>query len=134
MPHLPDPPPRVLAPLPGEGLPGLLLRLSRRLDMAPLQVLVRAGAVKPSAASLPGQPLLTLGGRLKLFAHSTRLTTDEAAALTLEPHSERFPPVTASLRIQTHHRFTWARIAPWVLPTFTRYCPKCLAGDGSVMQ
>ncbi|MFE2874508.1 TniQ family protein [Streptomyces roseus] len=134
MPHLPDPLPRALAPLPGEGLPGLLLRLSHRLDMSPLQVLIRAGAVKPPAASVPGQLLVTLGSRLKLFAHTTRLTADEAAALTLEPHGERFPPVTESLRIQTQHRFTWARIDPWVLSTFTRYCPKCLAGDGSVIQ
>ncbi|MFI6728376.1 hypothetical protein NRF20_06755 [Streptomyces sp. R-74717] len=64
--------------------------------MSPLQVLTRAGAVKPPAASVPGQLLVTLGSRLKLFAHSTRLTTDEAAALTLEPRGERFPPVTES--------------------------------------
>ncbi|MDT0544898.1 MULTISPECIES: TniQ family protein [Streptomyces] len=72
--------------------------------------------------------------RSKRFAPSTRLTTDEAAALTLEPHGERFPSVTESLRVQTQHRFTWTRIDPWALSTFTRYCPKCLAGDGSVIQ
>ncbi|MFI5987785.1 TniQ family protein, partial [Streptomyces sp. NPDC051555] len=134
MSRLPAPLPRALAPLPGESLPGLLLRLSHRLDMSPMQILTRTGAARAPAGSIPGQLLVTLGSKINLFAHSTQLTTEEAAALTLEPYGERFPPVTESLHIQTHHRFTWARIDPWVLSTFTRYCPQCLAGDGSAIQ
>ncbi|MGK5543315.1 TniQ family protein [Streptomyces sp. URMC 127] len=130
---LPDPLPRALTPLPGEGLPGLLLRLGHRLDVAPFQLIQRTG-IHDSDAYIPGRLLLTLDARLAVFAHATRLTTTEAAQLTLDSYVSCFPPVAESLKTKPGVAATRAPVDAWVLSHYTRYCPRCLAGNGTLIQ
>jgi hypothetical protein len=118
---------RSLDPLPGESLNGFLLRLSRRLRLSPVRLARLAGIVKPSG---------NLWRRLLLdpdagsFAAFARLSGPEAAALTLIPRAGRYPPIARSLRTSGLRPQTDG----WLFAPGTRYCPCCLAGDGSPVQ
>lgn len=127
--------PRSLDPLPDESLPGYLLRLAHRLHTTPArlgQVTGLAqhehGARASSMLSLPPQAAAA-------FAHTTRLATAEVAALTLDSLRGRYPPVD-SLRAGGRHRLVHGLFVKenWIFSRFTRYCPQCLAGDGSLIQ
>ncbi|MFJ1732992.1 TniQ family protein [Streptomyces sp. NPDC088254] len=131
MSRLPEPLPRALAPLPGEGLPGLTLRLSHRLDLSPTMLFARTGLQTSKGSYTSGRLLLALGDRLTAFAQATQLTPVEAARLTLAPDSERYPPISMSLHPRPNRFFPYDL---WVFTAFTRYCPRCLLGDGSVIQ
>lgn len=78
----------------------------------------------------------TLGRRLLLdldidrFAHATRLTEDEATELTLRPWRSRYPPIARSLESRDPRGIR----ENWLFNDFPRYCPECLAGDGSPVQ
>ncbi|WP_424886720.1 TniQ family protein [Streptomyces sp. XH2] len=130
---LPDPLPRALAPLPGEGLAGLLLRLGHRLDVAPFQLIQRTG-IGTSDTYVPGRLLLTFDDHLEAFAHATRLTRAEASRLTLSTYATHFPPVAGSLTPRPGLKATQTTVDAWVLTHYTRYCPRCLAGDGTLIQ
>lgn len=131
MARLPEPLPRALAPLPGEGLPGLLLRLAHRLDLSPNMVLARGGILTSRRPYTSGQYLLDLGEHRTTFAHAMRLTPVEASRLTFAPDADRYPPITASVHARTRRNYLYDA---WVFTRFTRCCPHCLAGDGSVIQ
>lgn len=118
---------RSLDPLPGESLNGFLLRLSCRLRVSPAR-LARLGIVTPAVRGLSRRLLLDLdAGHLAQFA---RLSVPEAAGLTFVPWADRYPPVARSLRA--------AGQAPqaddWLFAPEVRYCPRCLAGNGSTVQ
>ncbi|WP_439678215.1 TniQ family protein [Embleya sp. MST-111070] len=131
MPRPAEPLPRTLTPLPGEGLPGLLLRLAHRLDLTPAMLLTRTGLQDPLTSYAPSRLLLSMGERLTTFADVTRLTAAEAARLTLAPDTARYPAITESLTGRASPSFPYDA---WVFTNFTRYCPRCLAGDGSAIQ
>jgi len=126
--------PRSLDPLPDESLPGFLLRLAHRLDLAPARVVALTGL-----STGPGlQTRAPLGLMVHLdpavrdvFARATRLTPGEAAGLCLSALAERYPPA-APIRVQ---RAGAEVIRPdrWVFTTATRYCPHCLAGDDTAV-
>jgi hypothetical protein len=119
---------RSLDPLPGESLNGFLLRLSCRLRVSPVRLAQLAGIVAPAANSLWRRLLLDLdAGRLAGFA---RLTGPEAAALTLAPWADRYPPAARSLRTAGRQ----PQADDWLFAPGTRHCPRCLAGDGSAIQ
>lgn len=119
---------RSLDPLPGESLNGFLLRLSCRLRLAPVRLARLAGIIRPAATSLSRRLLLDLdAGSLAVFA---RLTRPEAASLTLLPWADRYPPIARSLRT-TGPR---PQADGWLFAPGIRYCPRCLAGDGSTVQ
>jgi hypothetical protein len=119
---------RSLDPLPGESLHGFLLRLSFRLHLAPIRLARMAGLLTNPNASVISRWLLL--GRLNVdaFAAFTRLSEPEAAGLTLAPWIDRYPPVARTMRR------TPATADEWLLCPTRRYCPRCLAGDGSRTQ
>jgi hypothetical protein len=90
----PRPLPRSLVPLPGESLPGFLLRLSCRLNQPPARIAeltgLKSGGVRASQA-----PAILVSGipatALPVFTRMTRLTGSQAAQLGLAAWHERYP-------------------------------------------
>ena len=124
--------PRSLDPLPEESLPGYLLRLSYRLNLTPTYLIRRIG-LKPAPAN--GNPprdkhlMVELDPpAAKAFAQATRLSINEVTALTLAAWRLHYPPIAASVRSSQ------TRTDPWLFTSASRYCPFCLAGDGSQLQ
>ncbi|MFJ4090892.1 TniQ family protein [Kitasatospora sp. NPDC089913] len=130
--------PRSLEPLPGESLTGFVLRLSHRLDLRPTQVIDLTGLATPGmtkAARAPARLLFILeAGAQARFARLARLSREEVNQLTLWRWAAHYPPIADAAGRQGE----WTRLRflnrEWVLPTSTRYCPQCLAGDASDIQ
>jgi hypothetical protein len=119
---------RSLDPLPGEALNGFLLRLSFRLHLSPARLARLTGIAAPYGQGLPRRLLLDAdAGSLAAFA---RLSRPEASALTLLPWADRYPPAARSLRIAGRQ----PQADDWLFAPGTRYCPRCLAGDGGALQ
>jgi hypothetical protein len=122
---------RSLEPLAGEALDGYLLRLAHRLRLAPLHLAQATGCTTGSSTQVSRRLLLGFGNRDD-FARATRLSQDEAQALTLSSWRDRYPPI---------HRFDPSRAGQRgykpdarLFNNVPRYCPNCLAGDGSPIQ
>lgn len=128
--------PRSLAPLPGEDLPGFILRLAHRLDLTPVNVLRQTGLILAHRAMAPARLMLMLeGDELARFCSATGMSAQDASGLTFRPHVNSYPPVTeALLGMRGLSARTRGVFPVWLLTTSTRYCPSCLAGDGSVIQ
>jgi hypothetical protein len=119
---------RSLEPLEEESVAGYLLRLSYRLRIAPLHLARLTGCTNEASPNIRRRLLLDLD--VDRFARATRLTTDEAAELTLTPWADRYPPIARSL-----FGSGWpVAFDDWLLNHSLRYCPDCLAGDGSSLQ
>ena len=130
---VPQPLGRSLIPLTGESLPGFLLRLSFRLNLPPAQLaeLTRLTAGGGTASRLHAVLLTGIPepGR-RLFAHMTRLTDGQVAGLGMAAWQERYPlPAWTPGKRPSLPTDRWSLFAP-----ATRYCPECLAGDGSAVQ
>jgi hypothetical protein len=130
----PQPLPRSLIPLPDESLPGYLLRLAHRLDLSPARLACLTGLAAASGRTPAGHMLALQPTTAATFAKATRLTTAEATSLTLTSLAARYPPV--DLRFRGRQRLVHGVFVKenWIFSRFTRYCPQCLAGDGSVIQ
>jgi hypothetical protein len=113
---------RSLDPLAGESLGGYLLRLGHRLHLSPMKLARWIGC---GDTRLSRRLLFDLD--TDAFATAAQLNPDEAATLTLAPWADRYPPIARAL-----HRETKAD--RWLFNTTPRYCPQCLAGDGSPIQ
>jgi hypothetical protein len=117
---------RSLDPLSGEDLGGYLLRLASRLHVTPLHLARITGCITPKGPTLRRALLLTAPSRE--FADAMRLNRQEAKALTLLDWAPRYPPISRSL----------AGDLPfpdrWLFNQAPRFCPQCLAGDGSAIQ
>jgi hypothetical protein len=125
----PRPLPRSLIPIPGESLPGFLLRLSFRLGLPP-SALAEATGLAPAGRG-PRLPAVLLTGSPEAassaFASMTRLTSGQAEQLGLAAWQGRYPmPAAGAGRRPLASRR--------VLAPATRYCPECLAGDGAAIQ
>lgn len=131
----PRPLPRSLVPIPGESLPGFLLRLSCRLNQPPAGIAELTG-LAADRASGPRIPVILLAGipetASSTFTRMTRLTGAQAAQLGMGTWHERYPPVIASP--DSKARGARRLDGRLVLAPATRYCPECLAGDGSAIQ
>ncbi len=125
----PRPLARSLVPLPGESLPGLLLRLSFRLGVPVGQVAAITG-LTPGTGNIPASRMLILDDAVtRAFAAATRLDPAEVTALTLAGLAGRYPPAgLAYLGRQRQPGGIFVK-ETWVLSRSTRYCPQCLAGD-----
>ncbi len=115
---------RSLDPLTGESLGGYLLRLACRLHLTPIKLARRTGC---AGTQLSRRLLLDLD--VAGFARAARLTFDQTAALTLVPWADRYPPIARSQDIARP-----TRVDSWLFSDAPRYCPQCLAGDGSPIQ
>jgi hypothetical protein len=121
--------PRSLDPLPGESLAGFLLRLAHRLAISPAHLAVITG-LTTSMAAIPISRMLALdAGTADTFARAARLSAGEAHALTLARYARCYPPAGPGRR-----RAPASAATTWQLTTSSRYCPACLAGDGSPVQ
>jgi hypothetical protein len=121
--------PRSLDPLAGESLGGYLLRLAYRLRLSPIRLAHLTGCTKGPTTTQLGRRLL-LDVEVDLFAKATRLTSDEAASLTLIPWADRYPPIARS----QHGTANRPWVDDWLFNDIPRSCPRCLAGDGSTIQ
>ncbi|MFD3553345.1 TniQ family protein [Streptomyces goshikiensis] len=124
--------PRSLEPLTEESLPGYLLRLSHRLECSPIRMAKRLGLGEEhnriSSVHLRGLSPKNAAQ----FGHVARLAEHEATALTLSRFSATYPPLQ-SVRADTA-RIGGTALANWALAISSRFCPSCLAGDGSPAQ
>ncbi|WP_405011683.1 TniQ family protein [Kitasatospora sp. NBC_01539] len=132
--------PRSLVPLPDESLPGFLLRLGHRLNLAPGFVAWRVGLAgeRPMVTTArAGQLFMIEASKLQHFAQVARISPEDADRLTLRPWVNRCPPVTHALvppKDPTATPRPLHRFPPGILVPGGRYCPECLAGDGSEIQ
>lgn len=127
--------PRTLIPLADESLVGYLLRLSYRLEFSPLELGQVLGLTKINSW-LPGRLMLEIEPeRATLFAQRASLTAAEVDSLTYRPNADVYPPVN---RHAHPRRKSWlpqvVGYEPWLFSHSSRYCPRCLAGDGSTIQ
>jgi hypothetical protein len=114
---------RSLDPLAGESIGGYLLRLAHRLCLSPVKLARWVGC---DCAPLSRRLLFDLD--TAAFAAAVRLSPDEAATLTLVPRADRYPPIARALTRRP------TKIDSWLFNRVPRYCPQCLAGDGSPIQ
>jgi hypothetical protein len=119
---------RSLEPLDGESLAGYLLRLSCRLHVSPLQLARRTGCADAGSGVIMRRRMLDLD--VPRFARAARLSPAEASALTIAGWAGRYPPVTRSRTGQGPPVI----LDKWLLAVTPRFCPDCLAGDGSPVQ
>jgi TniQ len=127
--------PRSLDPLPDEALPGYLLRLAHRLGLAPARVMQLTGltAGRDGRQLARRSLMLHLGeAPAQAFGRVTRLTATETAGLCVSSMSGRYP--WAAPRVTADQWGPRSLASPWVFTSATRYCPQCLAGDGSDIQ
>ncbi|MFG3602644.1 TniQ family protein [Micromonospora chersina] len=128
--------PRSLDPLPDESLPGYLLRLAHRLGLPPQRVAELTGLATSSGVT-PAERLLDLDtATAQSFAHATKLATDEVASLLLSGLrlDDRYLPLSTDIDGQPRQLRGIAHQEHWLFTKFTRWCPDCLAGDGSLIQ
>ncbi|MGW0294156.1 TniQ family protein [Streptomyces tuirus] len=128
--------PRSLLPLSGEDLHGFILRLSHRLDMKPTVLMQHTGLIGSRSNSAPARRMFMLERDvLAAFCATTGMSTQDADALTFKPHVNSYPPVAEALLGMRGLSPAPRGVFPvWLLTTSTRYCPSCLAGDGSAIQ
>jgi hypothetical protein len=105
-----------------------MLRLSEHLSMTPLGLARHLGLPSKPAPQFNRKLLLTLD--VDDFAARTRLTLEEADGLTLLGWRDRYPPIGQVLS----RGLSYGIQHEWVLNRTTRYCPRCLVGDGSEIQ
>ncbi|MFG3172342.1 TniQ family protein [Streptomyces sp. NPDC048200] len=124
--------PRSLAPLPGESLPGFLMRLAYRLNTSPMRIAELTGLRKGNARIPYGYLREIPTETTRKFGLITRLTCREVESLTLSPFASSFP-VLKKLRVDSPQIGISAR-ARWAMNASTRFCPDCLHPDSNDVQ
>jgi hypothetical protein len=125
-----------LDPLEGESLTGFVLRLAHRLYISPHELARLTGLTEQDRLGRPRASLSTLltPAQINRFAATTRLAPREVRAMTLEPLASRYPPAARSLNEARAGKVYSVHTDGWLFATTARYCPRCLAGDGSDIQ
>ncbi|MGW6880237.1 TniQ family protein [Streptomyces goshikiensis] len=122
-----------LDPLEGESLAGFVLRLAHRLHISPHELARQTGLTEQDRLRRARASLSTrlTPAETKNFAATTRLDPREVRAMTLEPLASRYPPAARSVANARAGKVYSTHADGWLFPTTARYCPRCLAGDGS---
>lgn len=125
-----------LDPLEGESLTGFVLRLAHRLRVSPLELARLTGLTEQDRLGRARASLSTLltPAQINRFAVTARLAPGEVRAMTLEPFASRYPPAARSLESVRAGKVYSMHTDGWLFATTARYCPHCLAGDGSDIQ
>ncbi|WP_420312220.1 TniQ family protein [Streptomyces sp. YS-B37] len=127
--------PRSLDPLQGESLAGYVLRLSHRLQLPPGWLIRHTGLADTNAHGLQASDLslsLALPDEVAhRFARATRLSREEVTELTLTCWNGFYPPLSRAISARQARR---QHSEPWLFPRAMRYCPTCLAGNGSPVE
>ncbi|MFE2729338.1 TniQ family protein [Kitasatospora sp. NPDC059327] len=128
--------PRSLDPLDDESMSGYVLRLAHRLGVPPDRVIRRTGLAEiqdnTQALAKAVRSTVLPPAMAAEFATATRLTRAEVTALTLAGWAPYYPPIAYVLDPLRH-----GRRPPHMDGLFAasvRYCPACLAGDGTPVQ
>ncbi|MFE4574326.1 TniQ family protein [Streptomyces chartreusis] len=135
---------RSLEPLPEESLPGFLLRLAYRLHLSPARVARLCGIETNGQRRLAADHLLELPSDTAAeFARVTGLSALEVQNLGLRRYTENVPalqtmrgnasPQSAS-RQGMFGSISQFYESNWAVNLSSRFCPQCLAGDGSPVQ
>jgi TniQ len=125
--------PRSLDPLPDESLPGYLLRLAHRLGLAPARVMQLTGLAGDGLQTARRSLMMHLDeARAGAFSRTTRLAATEVPQLCISSMSGQYP--WAEPQATADQWGSRALADRWVFTSATRYCPQCLAGDGSYVQ
>ncbi|WP_198045384.1 TniQ family protein [Kitasatospora mediocidica] len=125
-----------LNPLPDETLAGLLLRLSHRNEQSPQRIAYLSGLLAHGGRARTLSPRLLLELRppaTRLLAASWRLSLEEASQLTLRSAAPNYPPLHSPFLGRRRDISAMVKDG-WALIRYSRYCPQCLAGDGSSIQ
>ncbi|MFJ6083191.1 TniQ family protein [Streptomyces sp. NPDC092369] len=128
---------RSLIALPQEGIDGYVLRLSHRLGQSPGRILWRTGlGLKGRLQSSRARKRLLFAlepDQQCRFAAATRLGIETVDRLTLHSCFTASASVTDDL-VNPAQLLGRGRLSSWLLVSRSRYCPLCLAGDGSEVQ
>ncbi|MCX5006739.1 TniQ family protein [Streptomyces sp. NBC_00638] len=135
---------RSLEPLPEESLPGFLLRLAYRLHRSPARVAHLCGLETNGQRRIGADHLLELPTeRAAEFARVTGLSVPEVQDLGLRRYTGTFPALQtgrdSASRQSRVRQGVFGSISQfyestWAANLSSRYCPQCLAGDGSPVQ
>ncbi|WP_079429003.1 MULTISPECIES: TniQ family protein [Streptomyces] len=102
-----------------------------------VEIAVRTGLVEPTPVRnrTPVRLLRDLDEqRFDAFARATRLTHDEVQGLLTAPLGERYGPLNARLLAEFRTPTRMVHNNRWALTKATRYCPRCLSGDGTEIE
>lgn len=104
--------------------------------MKPTVFMQHSGLIGPRSHFASASRMLMLDKDvLASFCATTGMSTQDADALTFKPHVNSYPPVAEALLGMRGLAPAPRGVFPvWLLTTSTRYCPSCLAGDGSVIH
>ncbi|MFK0154782.1 TniQ family protein [Streptomyces sp. NPDC090493] len=134
---------RSLQPLPEESLPGYLLRLAFRLGRSPGRIAELCGISSGRQRRLTADHLLELPARsVASFAQASGLSEAEVRGLALNRYASTYPALRVkrgSESSQTSRKGYFGSVsdfysASWGVNFSSRFCPDCLAGDGSPVQ
>ncbi|MFD8044834.1 TniQ family protein [Streptomyces chartreusis] len=121
--------PRSLDPIRGESVGSYLRRLSYRLGISPLYLANITGLQNTARQPhrMGRHALMELDeDTITAFGQATRLTRSEVASLTLASWKYSYPPTLRSFPgpAQPVRQDSWLLVTP-------RFCPQCLAGNGT---
>src|SRR5260370_24726654 len=123
---------RSLIPVPGESLPGFLLRLSYRLSLPPARLAELAGLRSAGVRGSRLPPVLVAGipaPALPAFTRMTRLTDGQAGELGLATWQGRYPVPAAGTA--TGYRRLDSRLG---FAPATPLCPGRVPGGASALH